>query len=237
MYTKLGILGGMGPLATNYLYNKLITNVRVKKDQDHINMVILNDPQIPDRTDYILDHSKPNPLLPLIEGCKVLENAGCDLIAIPCNTSHYFLDEVIPKISAKIVSLVELTTKYLLKNNITEVCLLATKGTIVSKVYENSFVANNIRCVHLTDDEIEKTMAVIYDIKKNLLNADVIEFYNIVNKYQTLTQKVVLGCTELSLLDKKMYADFLVDPLDLLTDYLIEAFGKTPCEESVYATI
>jgi aspartate racemase len=236
MFKKLGILGGMGPLATNYLYNKLITNVVAQKDQDHINMVILNDPQIPDRTEYILDNTRPNPLVPLIEGCLTLQNASCDIIAIPCNTSHFFFDDLIPKINTKIISLVDLTVDYLVKNNISNVCLLATEGTIISKVYEKEFLKNNINCTYLTEDEIKRIMTVIYSIKTNLATADISDFYSVVDKYQSLTQKVVLGCTELSLLDKKKYGDFLVDPLDLLTDFLIKAFNKQSVEESVYET-
>ena len=86
----LGVLGGVGPLATIYFADLVVKMTDAKTDQEHISMVILNHGAIPDRTDYILDHSKPNPLPVMIADAKKLQAAGCDYIVIPCNTAHYF---------------------------------------------------------------------------------------------------------------------------------------------------
>ena len=90
----LGVLGGVGPLATIYFADLVVKMTDAKTDQEHIAMVILNHSSIPDRTDYILDKTKPNPLPVMIKDAKLLEDDNCDFIVIPCNTAHYFYDEI-----------------------------------------------------------------------------------------------------------------------------------------------
>ena len=87
----LGVLGGVGPLATVYFAKLLVEMTKADCDQSHISSVILNHASIPDRTEYILDNSKPNPLPVMIEDAKKLEKMGVDFIVIPCNTAHYFM--------------------------------------------------------------------------------------------------------------------------------------------------
>ena len=90
----LGILGGVGPLATAYFMELLIKKTPARTDQDHMPMIVFNDPQIPDRTAYILDHSKPNPRPEMAKVARWLQEAGADYIAIACNTAHYFYDDI-----------------------------------------------------------------------------------------------------------------------------------------------
>ncbi len=76
----LGILGGVGPLATIYFADLVIKMTDAKSDQEHIAMVILNHASIPDRTEYILDNTKPNPLPVMIADAQQLERDDCDYI-------------------------------------------------------------------------------------------------------------------------------------------------------------
>ena len=90
----LGIIGGMGPMATAYLLELIIQMTAAKTDQEHLSAVVLNNPQVPDRTAYILDRAKPSPL-PVLEGmAHALENLGCGVLCAPCVTSHYFYQEL-----------------------------------------------------------------------------------------------------------------------------------------------
>ena len=89
----IGILGGMGPEATLNCFAKIIQNTPVSSDQEHLRVVISNNPKVPDRTSAILEGG-PSPLPVLIEGCWSLKRAGADFVIIPCVTAHYFLDEL-----------------------------------------------------------------------------------------------------------------------------------------------
>lgn len=90
----LGIIGGLGPKASAYFYDMITDKTDVESDQEHLNIAILSHPTIPDRTEYILDHTKENPYPYLLEDVKTLESMGAKMIAIPCNTSCYFYNEL-----------------------------------------------------------------------------------------------------------------------------------------------
>ena len=87
---KLGVIGGLGPLATAYYYELLTKMSDVSCDQEHLEIYIHSCPQIPDRTAYILDHTQDNPVGAMIQVAKGLQEQGVDYIAIPCITAHYF---------------------------------------------------------------------------------------------------------------------------------------------------
>ena len=87
---KLGILGGMGPQATLELCQRIVDYTAADRDQDHIPTLIYNDTWIPDRTGAILGGDAQRCYEALLTGGRVLEEAGCSILAIPCNTSHYF---------------------------------------------------------------------------------------------------------------------------------------------------
>ena len=90
----LGILGGIGPLASVYFADLVVNMTDAEKDQEHLPLFMYNDVYIPDRTDFILGKSDTNPLPFIIEGIHVLEKVGCDYAAMTCNTAHYFYDEI-----------------------------------------------------------------------------------------------------------------------------------------------
>ena len=100
---KLGVLGGLGPQATVIFTDMVVRYTEAGRDQDHIPMIILNDSEIPDRTAFILGTSDESPLPKMIEDAKFLEKAGCDMIVIPCNTAHFFYDEVEKNVSIPIM--------------------------------------------------------------------------------------------------------------------------------------
>lgn len=102
----LGIIGGMGPSATVDLMDKIIKNTPAKKDQGHIKMIVDHNPQIPDRTAYLLQNGE-DPTIPLLTCARNLEQWGADFIAIPCNTAHAFVDEIQQNISIPIIHMIE----------------------------------------------------------------------------------------------------------------------------------
>jgi aspartate racemase len=222
MYKKLGILGGMGPLATYTLYKNIIDSTPVQKDQDYINMVILNASYIPDRTAGIL-HCGESPLPYLLNELKNLENIGCDLIAVPCNTSHYFYDEMQNACKVKILNMIDLTAEKLENLGVVKTYLMATEGTIKTGVYHKYFDKRNIEIVPPTDDEIKEMMRIIYEIKAGK-TPDISKLHETVEKYhKSGCEKIILGCTELSTLH--ITVQHVIDAMDVLKEKILESFG------------
>lgn len=136
---KLGVLGGMGPAATSLFFDKVIENTEAAKDQDHLNMIILNHATIPDRTEAILKQKGQAFLDAVKKDFEILESAGVSNIAIPCNTSHFYIHEIQAMTDINIINMIEETVKFILENydTNTKVGILATNGTIDSGIYQH----------------------------------------------------------------------------------------------------
>ena len=103
----LGILGGLGPMATVYFYEMLTRHTQAARDQDHIDVIINSRATTPDRTSYILGQSAENPFDIMAADAARLVTFGADVIAIPCNTAHYFYDRLNETIPIPILNMVE----------------------------------------------------------------------------------------------------------------------------------
>ena len=98
MKNAIGIIGGMGPMASQLFYKMVTEHTVAEKDQDHINLVILSDASMPDRTGAILAGEYDGPYNQMLEDAQILEKLGCKGIAITCNTAHFFADMIADKI-------------------------------------------------------------------------------------------------------------------------------------------
>jgi len=220
MYKKLGILGGMGAAATYTLYKNIIENTPVSCDQEHINMVILNASYIPDRTAGILGRGE-SPLVYLLNALKELEACGCDIIVMPCNTSHYYYDEMQANCNAKILNMPELAAEILADNGVKQAYLMATEGTIKTGVYKRYFDKKNIELIAPSGEEIAEMMRVIYNIKRGA-TPELGGLEKIAGKRGV---PVVLGCTEFSAVrfDNIEY----IDAMRVLLDKILELCGMS----------
>lgn len=227
----LGILGGVGPMATAYFMQCVIKKTPAERDQDNIPMIVFNDPQIPDRTAYILDHDEPNPLPELEKVVAWLEHAGADYIAIPCNTAHYFYDPIVEAANVPVLNIMRETAARILSAAGAEssVGLLATSGTIESGVFQDYLSEARLNVVVPTrQEQDEVVMPLIYDrIKKNL-PYDAAAFLEVARRLheEEGCETVIVGCTELSVvyqdLDEK--PAYLVDAMDVLADRCVEFY-------------
>lgn len=211
----LGILGGVGPLATVYFADLIVKMTPAKCDQDHIRTIVSNNPKIPDRTDYILDRSKPNPLPVMIEDARMLESLGCDFIAIPCNTAHFFFDEIQKNIDVELINIVEETVRFAVENvdGLQKLGILATSGTLYSRVYEIVCERFGVQCEIPNDDEIKDLMHIIYDEVKAGRPFSHKELFSIIDSMKDRgCEAVVLGCTELS----AIYYELGTERLDIV---------------------
>lgn len=222
----VGILGGLGPMATVDLFRRIVEFTPAKTDQEHLRIIIDCNPQIPDRTKAIL-HGGPDPTPELIATANNLAKAGADFIVIPCNTAHYFLDRVKKEVNIPIVNMIEETAHYLKSNypDVKCVGLLATSGTIRSNLYQKALEKVGINV--LAGDE-KKIMEAIY-------GEEGIKAGNLGEKPKKLlkeaaqeliargAQIVIAGCTEISLvLGERDIPVPLVDPLTVLAKTAVE---------------
>jgi len=207
----VGILGGMGSMATVDLFEKIIKNTQVTCDQDHLHIIIDNYSEIPDRTDFILNKGL-DPTKKMIEAAMRLEQAGAELIAMPCNTAHFFYDEIQASINVPIIHMMKETSKIIKSNTI----LLATQGTYTAKLYANVLIPN---------DKMQNVVSeLIYQYKKD-------QTINVRLKKEVLSQLeyldgIILGCTELPLIFKQMDTNVpLIDPTQILAEAIILKAG------------
>jgi len=159
----IGILGGMGPEATARFFELIIKNTEAAKDQEHLKIIVLSYPQIPDRTEAIL-HEGENPVPYLIEGLKILEKAGAELAAIPCLTAHYFLPQLKKKTKLKLLSLIDETAARTRSAfpGLKKIGLLATEGTIATGIFQKTFDRKKIQVIIPSKEGQKKTMEAIY---------------------------------------------------------------------------
>lgn len=166
MKRTIGILGGMGPEATAYFFNAIITNTRARSDQEHLPMLIWNDPQIPPRTDAILDQG-PSPLPYLLKGAKILEAGGADFIVMPCITAHFWASEIAAQSNIPFVSLFEETTKYAFRilPGLQTAGLIASTGTVRSRLWHKVFEKERVKILTPEPDEQKEVMSAIFGKK------------------------------------------------------------------------
>lgn len=226
----LGILGGLGPMSTFYFCELLTAHTRASCDSDHLDMIISSRASTPDRTAYILGKSDQNPLPCMVEETNRLIRAGADVIAIPCNTAHFFYEELAKVSQVPILNIIAETVDYLKKRSIGCFGLLATEGTVASQSYHRLCEQAGITCIVPTPEQQEEISEIIYGAVKQNKPADFSAFLRI---SQSLLNRgcecLVLGCTELSLLRRTgLTQPWYVDSLEVLAYKTIVTCKKTP---------
>ena len=162
---RLGVIGGMGPQATNTFYQYIIDRTDARTDQEHLSVLIFSDCAMPDRTAAILgtQAQKDEVYERLLSDARMLEGAGCTAIAVPCNTSHYFLDRVQEQISIPIVHMIRETARLLVSQGKKRPGILATDGTIRTGLYQREFAAFGIYAAAPRPAAQKQVMSLIYD--------------------------------------------------------------------------
>ena len=222
----IGILGGMGPEATIDLFYKIIKSTPAEKDQDHLRIIIDNNPKIPDRTAAILGKGE-DPLPALQETARNLEKAGADLIIIPCNTAHYFLPSIQESVKIPILNMIEETAKETQRKTpqIKKVGLLASIGIYKTEIYHQHFKKFNIEVISPEEKDKKEVMKVIYAVKAGDLSEKVKK--NIIQIAQKLIDKgaeaIIAGCTEIPLILKEGDVPVpLIDTTKVLAEIAIQ---------------
>ena len=225
----VGVMGGLGPMATVYFYDMIVRLTDANRDQEHIDMVIANRATTPDRTDYIIGKSTNSPSDVLKKDAKRLESFGTDFLVITCNTAHYFYDEIKNSVNIPVLNIIEETVKYAKNQGHKKLGILATTGNINTKLYQNMCQKHGIEFMILDENRQADIMSIIYDDIKSGKPADMNKFNSIVDYLKRNDcDGAILGCTELSILknDNNLDNEFYIDSLEVLAVKTIEICGK-----------
>ncbi len=200
---NLGIIGGLGPMATAYFLELIVKMTDVGTDQEHLATTLLSRPAIPDRTAYILGKSDLSPLPEILNYAKELEKLNATCIAIPCITSHYFYNDFAKSVKIPVINIVVETAAYLKSRGVKKVGIMATSGTISTNLFQEALKAEGILFETPCEDHQKKVMHIIYNNIKAGLPVEMNLFKEVsdglINKG---CECIILGCTELSLIKR-----------------------------------
>ena len=230
---RIGILGGLGPSATVDLFDKIVRCTPAKRDQDHLKIVIENDPSVPDRTQALL-HGGDEPSVSLLASARRLEAAGVQLIVCPCNTAHAFLGKVQEHLSTPILFMPDAVGEHIAARYpaAKKVGLLATDGTIRSRVYAEVMERRGLTLLVPDEAQQKRVMEAIYGdrgIKAGVFGGEPRELLR--GAAQHLIHRgaelVIMGCTEIPLVLEKSDAGVpLVDATEVLAETTVRELTR-----------
>mgnify|MGYP004448407239 FL=1 len=224
----LGVLGGMGPQATNTFYQRIIARTQAESDQEHLRVLIWGDAKIPDRTVGILSGREEPVYQHLLADAKLLEQAGCTHIAITCNTAHYFADRIQAELGVPIIHMPRETVKAILASGKKTVGILATDGTIRTGIYQKELERAGLTAVTPKGEIQRIVMSIIYDeIKRGKPGSP--EKFEKIDAFlrEAGCDCAILGCTELSVyrVDNGL-PPYYIDAMEVLAEQAILRCGK-----------
>ena len=229
MKKSIGILGGMGPLATADLFRKIVLLTDAARDNDHIRIYIDDNASIPDRTAAILSGGA-DPLPAMTDSLRKLEACGADCIIMPCNTAHYFLPRLqamtkIPFLSILTAAAEACKAQFPGKT----VGILATRGTLAANLYQEALAQAGVPYLVPDAPAQDALMRVIYDGVKAGKGPEAYRA-DMEAVAEALTARgadyFILGCTELPLATQALALEIpAVDPTEELAKGAIRFAG------------
>lgn len=230
--TKMvGIFGGMGPEATANLYAEIVRLTPATEDQEHLPTLIYSRPQVPDRSACISSGSRE--IVPyLVEAVRRLERGGASLIAIPCNTVHYYHADMQKAVGIPILNMIEETVDTVLREHpkARTVGLLASNGTVQSRLYEEAFNKRGLKVILPPKQQQQScVMDAVYSIKAGGSKAEQARL--LARAGNGLAARgadvLVLGCTEIPLaFDSKRARVPVVNATEVLALAAIREYQK-----------
>ncbi len=226
----LGILGGLGPAASCYLYQMLIDHTPAVRDQDHIDLVLSSRASTPDRTAFILGKSDEDPFTVMEQDGESLVAYGATVLAIPCNTAHYFYDRLAAALPVPVLNMPRLTVSEAKAAECRKLGILATDGTLQAETYQIMCQQAGLPWAVPSPAAQAGVMSVIYDQIKKGRRADMTVFNAAVKDLKAQgCDMAVLGCTELSLVKRdEGLGSFFLDSTEVLCRHALLACGVQP---------
>jgi aspartate racemase len=218
----IGILGGMGPVATGEFFNRILALCEkwhgAVLDGDYPPVLMYSMSLKGSDASGIKDKDVLE--REFVEGITKLSKGGCDFVVIPCNTAHHFVDTLRKEVKTPILSIIDLTVDEAKRNNIKRVGVLASESTYVHGVYARPLKAKGIEAIIPKPKEKKELTKIVLDIMGGKrTQQDRKTIIKIVNRMirEDNIQAVIVGCTELSLvLDAARYPIAAFDAMDCL---------------------
>jgi aspartate racemase len=216
----IGILGGMGPEATIDLFARIVKHTHAKKDDDHLRIIIDNNPKMPSRQDAILKGGE-SPVPAMRETARNLERAGADFIIIGANTPHYFYDEIRNAVRIPFLHIIEEAAKETVKAvpGVRKVGVLATSAAMKTGLYQECFKKYGIEVLDIPGEIQDQVQKSIFSFKYDGKTPEVIEL--IVGPVRHLimngAEALVMGCTEIPIILEGMeFSVPMIDPNEVI---------------------
>lgn len=224
---KLGVIGGLGPMATAYFYQLVTEMTAAEKDQDHIDIDIASRPGIPDRTAFILGESDADPVPGIVAAGKFLAAAGASCLAIPCMTAHFFHDRIQAELPVPVIHAIAETARYLKEAGAKRCGVMATDGSVTSGVFGKALSAEGLEVIYPEAEEQKAVMSIIYDDVKSGNPVDFDSFMDVSNSlFASGADAIILGCTELSVVKRDFrLGPGYIDCMEVLAAAAIERCG------------
>ena len=197
----VGVLGGMGPAATLDFFARVLAATPAKNDQDHIRLIIDCNPAVPNRNEAIIGNG-PSPGPVLAEMARGLARAGAEVLAMPCNAAHAFLDDVRRATALPVLSIIDATVEASLRvQGLRQAGLLAADGCINAGLYQSAFARHGVLTLVPDEETRALFMSALYRIKEGDTGARVRNDMRAVAEKLVAAgaQLVVAGCTEVPL--------------------------------------
>lgn len=232
MQNFLGVIGGMGPLATADFLKKLVENTPASCDQEHIPVVLYSDCTTPDRTAHIVGQG-PSPLPQLLAGIRFLTEAGAAAICIPCNSAHCWYEDMAAATPVPVFHIVRSSAAQVKKKNpaAKKVGVLSTFGTHRMGIYKASLLEQGFEVISSSDDEfttlVSPSIALIKADK--IKEAEVLLTQAADALRSRGAEMVILGCTELPIGLRGAYLaapQLYVDSTEALVLAVVDHFRK-----------
>ena len=226
----IGIIGGMGPLATCDLFHKAIEMTQAKTDQEHAHIIIDCNTNIPDRTQAIL-YGGPSPVPEIRKSAERLIAMGAKVLIMPCNTAHFYYDEICRDLTVPLLHMPKETAKALNAMGYHKVGLLATEGTLKAGIYQEPLLKAGITPIIPTEREQIHVTKLIYDgVKAGQFQLDLTGIHQVTERlFADGAETLLLACTELPIaFQNHLIHTNYVDPLEILAAAALTKIGKTP---------
>lgn len=228
----LGIIGGMGPMASAVFYDMISSKTDASCDQENLDLILLSHAGMPDRTRAIL--SKDEAQIEAVRSklyadAMFLQNAGCTAIAVTCNTAHYFVNMIEGELDIPFIHLIRETAEAVASKFVAKkVAVLATDGTIETRLYQDELSKRGVIAFTPKAGVQALVMHEIYECIKSGKPADE-EIWQKIEEYVKAEgcEAAVLACTELSVVRKELsLGSFYFDPMDIMAERCLDFYEK-----------
>ena len=228
----LGIIGGMGPMASADFYDMISSKTDASCDQENLNLILLSHAGMPDRTEAILSKDEAQieaVRSKLLADAMFLQNAGCTAIAVTCNTAHYFVNMIEDELDIPFIHLIRETAEAVASRiGAKKVAVLATDGTIETRLYQDELSKRGVIAFTPKAEVQALVMHEIYECIKSGKPADE-EIWQKIEEYVKAEgcEAAVLACTELSVVRKELsLGSFYFDPMDIMAESCLDFYEK-----------